>query len=322
MLTQSEMKIALGNFVQRESPLTTFARSLRMELAEAKSDATSKESTEGKTPSMLDGIDLDTLPANVRAQLEAKDKEFNTIKTSVDKLTADKTKAEEIARSHQARADRNHQILKDHNLLEGGNPKSVADTQQDKVIQELTNELISEGLDPKIAAVQARVLAKVVPKASTIASQTVLSQVAPLGNAVNGMAAENAMNRAMLPDNDPNGYLQMAGIKEEVETQVRFLAGQGTAIDVPTINNLRAMALGNYAQKHGIEKLTEMRSNNLNQQQQTPTFGNSFGSGGYRASNTQRTNDGPPTAVNHETQQAAQATLAKLLVGTKGAIKK
>jgi hypothetical protein len=321
MLTQSEMKIALGNFVLRESPSTTFARSLRMELAQPKDGSSaSQESTEGKTPSILDGLDLDTLPANVRAQLEAKDKEFNTIKTNVDKLTADKTKAEEAARNHQARADRHHQILKDHNLLDGGNAKSKVDAQQDQVIQELTAELITEGLDPKMAAVQARVLAKVVPKASAIASQNVLGQVAPLGNAVNGMAAENAMNRAMLPDNDPNGYLQMEGIKEEVQTQVNFLASQGTAIDVPTINNLRAMALGNYAQKHGIEKLTEMRTNNSSIQQ-PQTFGGSFGSGGFRATNTQQRREGPPQAVNHETQQAAQATLAKMLVGTKGAIK-
>lgn len=314
LLTQSE-KTELESFCRRESPLTTYVRSLQMNLAVAKAgDVDPKESEGDDVPSLLKGLDLDTLPEEVRKALEAKEVEFKSIYTEKQKVEVAKTEADKKATHFQSLADKRHETLRKHNLHEEGK-QQVQKTQEESLVEELAKDFQLQGMKPDAALAYAKMFGGASTKIVERAANTVTERVMPLAQTVSTMQANSVLEAAGSNDNDPNGILQIPEIRAEVEKQVGFFANQGTAIDVPFVQKLINMEYGAYIQKN--PDAIQERQTQVIQQQPTRLNTGGGGGGSYRNSIPRQQVSSVPVARDAETAKAFQQTADILLKGIK-----
>lgn len=317
LLTQSE-KTELDAFCRVASPLTVFVRSLQMNLAQAKgAEADPKESEGDDVPSLLKGLDLDSLPDDVRKALESKESEFKTIYNEKQKSDAAKTEADKKAVHFQSLADKRHETLRKHNLHEDGKQQQSKQTPEETMVEEIRKDFEAQGMKPEAALAYAKMHASVMSKQSERIVNDVTNRVMPLAQTVSTMQANSMLEAAGSSDNDPNGILQIPEIRTEVEKQVGFFANQGTMIDVPFVQKLINMEYGAYVQKNPDAVLEKQTA----QVQTLPTRLNTGGGGGgngYRnATPRGQQTQGAPVARDAETAKAFQQTADILLKGIK-----
>lgn len=317
VLSQSE-KSELEAFCRRESPLTSYVRSLQMNLATAKGsgDMPNLQGTEGNdAPSLLTGLDLDTLPKEVREALEAKEVDFKSVYNEKKKFEEAKVEAEKRATHFQSLADKRHEKLRQHNLSEDGKQQQTQKTSEESLIEELTADFIKDGMKPEAAPAYAKMFAKASGRIAKTAADDVTTRVTPLAQTVSTMQAAQVLTQAESEQYDPNQILQIPEIRAEVEKQIGFFANQGTVIDVPFVQKLVNMEYGAYVQKN-----PDAIQNQQQMQQQPPMRLNTGGGGGnYRNTNPprQQVGNGAPIARDQDTARAFQQTADILLKGIK-----
>lgn len=304
IVTESE-KEELRQWLQRESPLTSFARSLRMEELKASSAETKETGTEDAD--LLAGIDLDALPAEAREALIARNEQFKSIKTQATTAETKATEALEQARKHQSRADRFHETLKNHNLLE--TQTAPKPSKMDVLEKTIYNNLVQGGMDAKQAQGMAKVFMAAAPDLISAAKDETLQSVVGLAHNVGNIQADRAIDLVFA--NDKTGFTQIPEVRDGVLDQVKFLVSQGQQVDTDSVATLVDMQYGKYIRENpeGVKaKVT-----------QQPTNLHSRGSRGNMTAPT-HTDSGSnkaPVAANPETAAGAAATLTLMLKGVK-----
>jgi hypothetical protein len=288
---------------------------------EEKATSASPESGEKEPPdtsiknldSILTGVDLDTLPADVRDRLVANEARYQQTLSTKEKLEKVNGELTERAATHQSRADRAIARLGQHNIPLDG-PLDINQTKpEDKIlIKELTDAFVEEGLDPKVAAVYAKVHAKSAPILEKRLGTNIGRSLSPMVQAIGDMRADSVLNSVV--DSDTTGAFQDEEIYNGVVNSVKIMAQAGNAIDKETIQSLLHMEIG--------KKIAAGKEVNMQQQQQNKIISKSQFSTRMKGGGTVLPNrglneeGGEPRAINADTQAAVQATTAAMLRGT------
>lgn len=309
IITESE-KDSLSRFMRRFSPLNEYARSVRND---ASSDVVAAENDP------FAGIAVDDLPDDLKASITKAKDAFATLQTTskATKELADKN--DKLAKDHQARADRNFELLRKHNLIKSDGTASVSggDDGSDAMLKQIANALQQElNLAPDAALAHA----KIQLAANKIIKPEMFKEIGtslnPTFGAVSEMYAGKLLAEAMLPKNDPDGYFNVPEIETIVKTNLDMLVKGGATINIETIDNLKSMAFGQYYQKLKPEQRTEFM--NRGKSSQFSSGAPAFGSPGFAGLQRmqQQQNGSAPRAANQETSEAMDKTMALMLRGT------
>jgi len=305
--TESE-KDSLRRFMRVESPLATFARSLR-------NDGTKAGDVE---PDLLKGIDVDNLPDDLKEKLTAANDQFKTTLKEKQTSAAEKAKAEELAKQHQARADRNFELLRKHNLIGADGKPTVGDVEDPKVasLQTLTNKIAKEmNVKPEVAGQYAQMMQIALAEQEKSILEKVGGGLRDTFQTVGSLQGDRLLAAAELADKE--GILQIDEVHKTVKDNLDALILSGTQILPETIENLKDMAYGKYVKGLSPEEREKVLTTPI--QQQTSSF--STRRGGIVSAPVTRTHQGggEPVAANPETSAAVAATLAHMKRGMKGA---
>lgn len=326
-ILKDSIAVELAQWNKTESPLVSFARSLRNEGASHSSSGTGNEgnpsgNTNGDGDGPADpfaGINLDELEPQVRDQVVAAQAQFALLQTEAQKAQTEMQNQANLARQHQSRADQMHHKLKAHNLLDGAAPAS----QEDQEETELKDAFMREhGMDAKTAGTWAKMMktANTVSQRRTVESVT--HTLSPLVQTVGSMHADRIFAQAQTANADPNGLLQIPEIYEQVHQGMQVMVQNGQPVSIAAVQSLAHMAYGEMAlQNPGILQ------NSNNQQPVVYNNANVRGSsrglpspsGGAmrpRLNQQQQNGDGAPVARDQDTARAAAATVAHMLRGT------
>lgn len=307
VLTESEID-SLNKFIRRESPLVEFARSIRNE-GQPAVDA------EPEPFDLLKGIDIDNLPSDVVEKLKAANSEFCNIAKSEKEAKELAKKNEQTARDQQARADRNYEKLRQHNLVDvNGNPSSTnTNDPEAQILQQLTDEFIKEGIDPKIAATHAKLQIKAQKVLEPNLFKKISQGLNPALETIGDMHAGRLLAEAQLPKNDPDGFFEIPEVANKVQESLDLLVKNGATITKETITNLVDMAHGSYLRTTPEDKRVKPKK------EEGMRFSTSGTRSGVKGNPQNRSailqNQGAPRAADAETQRAIDATVAQLKMG-------
>lgn len=302
ILTESE-KEELRQWCRSESALTTFARSLRMEDKAPSAEPKEGESSVTEDPDLLAGIDLDSLPTEAREALIARNEQFKSIKTKATEAESKIEKITEQARSHQARADRFHGKLKEHNLLDAPSQQSQTSAKEAALETAMLQKLVAGGMPLAQAQSMAKVFSTVAPDLIAAAKDETLQSVGGLAASVGNMQADHALEIVAARDET----LSIPEVRAGVVEQIKFLTSQGNIVDTETIQTLTNMQYGIYC-KTNPEGVVPTK----------PTATVNIHTRGSRGSLNQPTkrvsqDNSAPVAANPETAAAASAVVALMV---------
>lgn len=305
MLITEDQKNELNDWLRPHSRLVTFARSLRME--DPPREGGNPDDAKPKEPSLLDGIDLDNVPEDIRKILVDRDTEFKANKVSLTKSEQDKQQLIETARNHQSRADRFHGVLQAHNL----NPdtKPLDNKEENTYLLEIKNSLMQDGMKPELAEGYAKILAKAGPIIAAQASKQLATSIAPMVAVVGDMKADQTLHEARSEKNDPNGLFEIPEVFNLVAENLKHIASVGGPTDLNTIINLRDMAYGKHIQTNPEAR----RSGGIS----LTTRLSGMGGGGNPIQPRNNGRIGEAQAANEETARAVDSTLSMMLKGIK-----
>lgn len=318
ILTESE-KDSMRRFMRVESPLVANTRSIRNEVEQGKAVADG----EGKNTEITDpfaGIDFENLPEDVRASLEKAKGSFATLQTENTESKKLATKNEKIAREQQARADRNYEQLRKHNLVNSDGTSSInSEGGEDAAkIEALAKSFVAKipSLNIESARLQATLLIEAQKSFKPELYKEIGAGLSPALSTVGNLYAEKLLVESQLPKNDPQGILQIPEIMEMVNSGIANLVQQGTTITSDTILNLKDMAFGRHVAALKPEeraKFFDMKPES--KQQQFSTAGHFGGQGNFAMLQQNREASGKPIAANGDTATAVDATLASMKRG-------
>lgn len=299
ILTESEID-SLSRFMRAESPLASFARSLRMEEV---------KQTTSTDADPFAGIDWDNLPDDLKETLTKAKENVATLQQGAKDLAVEKAKSDKLAKDHQARADRNYEKLKQHNLeKDTGSPTATGD---DAVLAEMSKEIVN--LVPGLTSEQALAQAKIQLAMGRKFQQATYQGLNPALGAVADMHANRLLSDAILSRNDSEGVFQIPEVMDSVKLGLQQLVQQGTTVTPETIVSLRNMAFGNHVLTLKPEERTkfmEQKSTGFS------TGGSTFGGQNSSvATLQQREGSGKPVAANAETAAAIAQTMEHMKKG-------
>jgi hypothetical protein len=309
--TTPEQLDELAAWLRPVSPLTSYAKTLKCNLD---SETTTEDSTtSGKVdePSILKGIDMDTLPPEVRDALVARDTEYKLNLTQLNKIQTQNEHTVAELNRNKSRADKAEYKLKQHNL-QGEDHRASEPNVATEVLSAFEAAYIEEGHSAAQAKVLAKTMARALPIYERVIGNSVAQTVAPMAQAVGNMQANDALQRAVLEDSD--GLL--AGnpeLYEAVKQGASFLSNSGQAVNADTIANLIDL---NYGKLHRAGKIMKQeqiitRNQGVGNLSTRMRGGDMPTPRGYQPSN------GEPMAVNAETGAAVAATVAAMTRGLK-----
>jgi hypothetical protein len=304
--TESEID-SLDKFMRSESALTKFYRSLRME--DQKPDPS-------KEADPFAGIEIDTLdlPDDVKAKLTNAKTSVATLQQEKKTIAEEKKKAEELARSHQARADRNYEILRKHNLNDDPNkPLAGGD---DAILADMVKEIkgVIPGITDDAALANAKIQLAMGRRFQDDTFKRVEKGLNPYLGTTSSMYADKLLNEAKLPANDPDSIFAIPEVAKSVKESLDALVAAGNTILPDTVSNLKDMAYG----KHVLSLKPEERQKLMEKKETTfNTGGSQFGSGNPSvAMLQQRRQPGQaPVPANAETAAAMAQTLGHMKKG-------
>ncbi len=319
MILQESEKDSMRRFMRVESPLVANARSIRNEAEDGKSGAGDEGKNVEKEADPFAGIDIDNLPDDVKATLEKARGGFATLQQETKAAKELATKNEKIAREQQARADRNFEQLRKHNLVNAKGESSVNSEDGDaEKIEALARSFVAKvpKLDMEVARLQATLHIESQKAGKAELFKEIGNGLAPALGTVGSLYAEKLFAEAQLPKNDPQGIMQIPEIAASIQDNLAFSVQHGQTITAEMVSNLRDMAFGKYvasAKPEDRAKLFDMKTESRTQG--FSTAGHS-GSGGHFATlQRQQSSGNKPTAANPDTQAAVEATLASMKRG-------
>ncbi len=301
--TESE-KDSLRKFMRVESPLVTYARSLR-------NDGSQSAEVE---PDLLKGIDVDNLPDDLKAKLTEANNQYKTTFKTAKEASAAQEKADKLAREHQARADRNFELLRKHNLVDSTGKPSVEGVEYPKFasLQKLQDKIAKQmGVKPEVAGQYAQMMQIALEEQEASIMQKVGNGLQSTFQTVSSLQSDRLLEGAMARDKD--GILQIDDVYKSVKTNLDALIAQGTTIIPDTINNLADMAYGQYIK--GLKP--EEREKVLNPVTPTPSFSTRRGGAVAAPVKPNYSAGNEPTAANAETADAVAQTVAHMNKGLK-----
>ena len=242
-------KSELASWLREESPLVTFSRSLR---CEGSTPGSSEDANKGgdKPVSLLEGIDLEELPDEVREALLERDKSFAILQADKTRLETEKQRVEELARNHQSRADRLHEVAKRHNLLEEPGRQQKQDDPHATLVQTYKERFIADGMKPEAAEAYAKMFAMSTQVTEQNLKQQLAGIVSPLIQTVGDLTADKLLAQASSGAHDPNGLFEIPEVAQEVNEHVANMVRTGSNVSLEIIQSLAKMAYGEYVLKN------------------------------------------------------------------------
>jgi len=308
----NQEQLELQRWLRAESPLVTYARSLRMEgpATSATSESEEKEpaDTSKVTDSILNGIDLDTLPQDVRDKLIANDAKYQQTLTTQEKLEKANGYLTEKVSTHQSRADRAIARLGQHNIpLDGPLDINQTKPEDKQLIKELTDAFVEEGLDPKVAAVYAKVHAKSAPILEKRLGGNISRSLTPMVQAIGDMKADSVLESVIAEDT--TGSFEDEEIYNGVVNSIKIMTSSGSVVDKASVEALLNMELGKRMRTG--KAMPQKTENKI-----VSKFSTRMRGGGILPSRGIETDNGQLRAINSDTEAAVQATTAAMLRGT------
>lgn len=245
-----------------------------------------------------------------RTQMRAQHDQLRQMGTVQQQITAQQ---QEIERLRQAPADPRQQQQQQQN-------------QEPTFEDEIREMLISEGMDPKVAAGTAKIQAKIMSKNNERFGQQIGQQMAPMFNHATTSQAQQVFG--MLQENDTLGMFQIPEVAQDIWTRLSGIAQSGRLIDVGFAQNMARICWAEHVEKHGMpstpapETIPFPMQRQQQQQQRTgvpptapipgqnpPQF-NYPGYGGHVRQNVTRGQINQPSAMNADEDAAMAATVA------------
>lgn len=313
----------LERWNQSVSPLTQFARSLRMDASNsngpANDDTKSQQQQDDQDPWKglnLDELDLDDDVKDTIAKIKDSYVATSTKASTLEKQNAEIEKAR---RDQQARADRYHEKLRGHNLLDGG-PVAPKVDPDDATTHPLYGKLYSQFKKAGLADEAAKAYAIMQVGSADILKQDIVQSIGlPIHQQLQGVQSNQLLDHAIIQDQQ--GILQIPQIQESVRQSLDAVVQQGTVPSLEIIKSLRDMAFGQFAlTPEGQQYLKEgvvsgvgadinMNQNNQNGGHVVRNVGGMVGGfGGLPQQRQQQQNrNQAPQAVNSDTAAAIAA---------------
>ncbi len=182
------------------------------------------------------GIDLENLSVEDQEKITKAKETFATLQTKA----ADADKYDKLARQHQSEKDR---MAAELQKLQQGHQQQ----QQQKELtptQQVEADLIADGVDPKVAAAQAPIMANMLRKHGDRIKQEMGQGFAPIANMVLHNEAESAFR--MVDANDNTGAMQIAEVRDAVWKSANEMAAEGTRVTEAVVDNLVGMHTRHY----------------------------------------------------------------------------
>lgn len=311
----------LARWNQTESPLVTASRSIRNEGSANPSSEPGEGDADPNANDPLAGIELDSLPVEVRDQVVAARERFTLLQTTAAQTAQQRDQAIQQARQHQSRADSFHNRLKQHNLLEpSGNP---AEPQVDPMKETVINKLMTEKkMDRATAEQWADIMGVVMPAYVESTANQIARQITPLVHTVGNLQADRALTD--FSNADTTGMMQNPAIAEQVTSGVRAIVQQNGVVDTNIIKNLMYMAYGELsmtnpdALQQGQPQPSNPMLHHIVQPPAQVRVGRTTPPGAITprpAFGGNHTPNGAPVAKDPETARAVAATLGYMLQG-------
>lgn len=311
MKVSKEQLIELSEWLRPISHLAAFARSVRGEGETDENAGTQQQQQQvtGAVSAPVDpfaDIDLDELPDETRLKVEAAQKQFALSQKAIKDAATEKETLLKQTREHQARADRNFETLRKHNLVDtSGNPTvgKPGGLEDNPAYQEILQAFIADGIDPKIAAIQA----KMHFRAGSVQQKHFYRGMAPLANDVVAIQANSILER--MSQSDPAFSIKEVG--DAINTGIANLVKSGTDVNEQVVTNVRNMVFGDYVTRNPDWQTKIVKSQNVPAQQPRESIRRGGGGGiGFSGAGVPVAGlpEGP-TAANAETALAATATM-------------
>lgn len=249
----------------------------------------------GVSDDPFQGLDLEDLDPATRKVIEDSKAKF----ASLQKTVADKTAAVEQA-DKQAK---HFQALYDRDLAEfkKGHAPTPPDPQVEQ-IGKLTKILVSKGVSPDNAKVQAELMHEMMGEFASTIKADIGRDLAPLATSVVVREAELSWSQAEAQDRV--GVFAIPDVTTQARTQVQALIDQGSQVTPQIINNLVGMAYLQHLQKGGAPAGASAEPM---PQPQLPNIGRSSFTGG--GAQPFRPTVPDPTAPKHRLDAATDAAL-------------
>lgn len=310
--TESE-KDSLRRFIQVESPLVSYARSIRGEAA-AQSTATDGKETTETTFDLLAGADIDNLPQDFVDKIKKANADLNEAAKFKKEATTEKEKLTKLARDQQARADRNFEKLRQHNLVDSqGNLSTgnTADANELAILQNLEKALIAKGFPADVAKAQASVQFEAFKIFQPETLKQVGTALSPALATVGDLHATQLLTQAKASESLAP-YFAIPEIDKEVNESLAIMAQNQATITPDTIERLVDMAYGKLERTQTPEKRTELKEKIVS----FNTKGTVTAGGGHNANPPSfRITGQAPVAANSETAAAMAETMARMTKG-------
>lgn len=281
----NNIKEELRAWLRPMSPLTALAKSLHNEV-EGGQDDPSKSGKAVNVDDPFAGFDLDEMPDDQRKRLLKLKEDFEASTKKNKDLEVKHAKTEEFARKQQSEAARAKAVLQAHNIpIEGVRAPGQVNS-ADAKMAELVKRFEGDGLKPELA----QTYAKMFISGNAVERESIMRELAPLGNAVSSLQAQAALTAAESQFKDVFAVPEVAA---QIRENVNALVAQGNSVDAKTVEHVTSMAWGAHLLRNpDAGKKTTVT--------EIPQFKPGLGNGGHR-SDVNAPTSGAPKATQAET---------------------
>lgn len=313
IITESE-KDSLRNFMRVESPLTSYARSLRNDASSQAVESDVTKTGDDKTYDLLAGADVDNLPQDFLDKIKKAQADLEKFQKDTKEHTTEKDKLTKQARDNQARADRNYELLRKHNLVDSqGNASTTSTTDANElaILQNLEAKLVAKGFSPEVAKAQATVQYEAFKVFQPETLKQVGTALSPALSTIGNLNTLQLLGEAKQSETLAP-YFAITEIDKEVNESLAIMAQNGSTVTSDTIERLVDMAYGKYERTQTPEKKKETREAIVN----FNTKGTTVAGGGNNPNPPSfRVTGQVPVAANSDTATAMAATMERMTKG-------
>lgn len=205
-------------------------------------DGTGGGGTGGTPPAapvdIFAGIELDDLPTDQRAILEA-------AKTQVATLQTNAANFEKQAKIKQSEADK---LAAENAKLKGQIPQNHP-PQPKAPLEEMVELLMGDGMSEELARKQAPTFVRMMAATQQKVEANIANVMAPFVNNTLGQQAQASLN--VMAANDPLNAFAVPEVKASVLASCEAIVQQGGNVTPEVVDNLRAMAFVKHLQSGG-----------------------------------------------------------------------
>lgn len=211
--------------------------------------------------------DLDDLTPEIRKVIEDSRAGFATLQNQLKQTAADKLAEENRRKDFQSKFDQLQSQVKSLNGQTQQNQDPDAQS-----LKDLEDILIAEGVDPKFAPAQARILHKTSAKMAEKLQAQIGKDLQPFASTIVSREAEFAWQQAVATDK--TGALQNPEIAQTIWDKVQLMAQNGQQVNATIVQNLTGMEVFARMQNGTFNPSTPTTQvQQTQQQQQFPNVG-------------------------------------------------